>query len=364
MIPWRRGKRVRTAAGVALLAAAALSACAEPTDSPGSPLDGLRACPGAGTVIGILAGRELTPAPADGPQAVGFDAWALEVNGRVRRLTDDGVHLGGVISPDAGAAYLLRSTGRLLGDSLETPGVIDRLDVVSGELSRLSALPGIVDLAVSGDGHRLAAAHTVRSEPGTGLDVNSITLLDVDTPDTSVTLPRAPGTDPGSFSAVTALALDADGDRVAYALAVEVRPGDVVNTLRIRDVASGADSLVHTAEGADFVSDVAWSADDTTVIAAIRHQEPADTVESPARFRTLRVQAADGRTSVDDGFAQDISPASVDGARLLGLAPERATAGGPPGRALVSWIRGRGITGRLAIDRGATDLSVAACSYR
>jgi hypothetical protein len=349
---------------VALLAAAALASCAEPIDSPGSPTDGLRACPGAGPVVGIFTGREPTPAAADGPTAAAFDAWALEVGGGLRRLTDDGVHLAGVISPDGRTAYLLRSTGRVLGDSVETPGVVERLDVVRGNLSRMAELPGIVDLAVSGDGGRLAAAHTVRSDPGTGPDVNGITILDIDAPDTAVSLPRASDVDAGSFSAVTDLALDADGDRVAYALAVEVRPGRVVNTLRIRDVASGTDTVVHTAEGTDFVSEVVWSADDTTVVAAIRHQEPGDAVESPARFRTLRVELPGGRTSVEDGLAQDISPASPDGSRLLGLAPERAAAGEPPGRALVSWTRSRDVTGRLDIDRGARELSIAACSYR
>jgi hypothetical protein len=343
--------------GAALLAATALSACAEPSDAQGSPLDGLRACPGAGPVIGIFTGRQPTPEAADGPTAATSDAWALEVGGGVRRLTDDGRHLAGAISPDGRAAYLLRTTGLVLGDSPETPGVIERLDVAGGDLTRIAELTGIVDLSVSGDGRRLAAAHTV--EP----DVNGVTLLHLDDSD-AVALPRAPDVDPRSFSAVTDLALDADGDRVAYALAVESRSGRVVNTLRIRDVETGADSVVYTAQGTDFVSDVSWSADDTTVVAAIRHQEAVDTVESPARFRTLRVQASGGRTSVEDGFAQDISPASDDGARLFGLAPERASAGEPPGRALVDWSRGRGIGGRLQIDRGATGLSIAACSYR
>jgi hypothetical protein len=346
---------------VALLAATALSGCAEPAHAPGSPLDGLRACPGAGPVIGIFAGQQPTPAPDDGPTAAATDVWALEIGGGQRRLTHDGVHVGGSIGPDGRTAYLLRSSGRVLGDAPEAPGVVDRLDVASGKLTRLAAVPGAVDLAVSGDGGRLAVAHTVESDP----DVHSISMLDVDSPDDAVPLPRPPDVDRADFSAVTQVALDADGDRVAYALAVEERPGQVVDTLRIRDVASGADTVVHTSPGTDFIADVAWSADDSTVIAAIRHQEAGDTVEAPARFRTLRVQLPGGRTSVDDGFAQDISPGSADGARLFGLAPARAAAtGGPPGRALVSWSRARGITGRLPLDRGATELSVAACNYR
>ncbi len=90
--------------GVALLAAATLSGCAEPIDARGSPLDGLRACPGAGSVIGIFTGRQPTPEPADGPTATTVDAWALEVSGGLRQLTDDGLHLAGAISPDGRAA--------------------------------------------------------------------------------------------------------------------------------------------------------------------------------------------------------------------------------------------------------------------
>src|SRR3954470_13927880 len=138
---------------------------APPIDAPGSPLDGLHACPAAGAVIGVFTGQEATPARGDGPQAQGLDTWALNVTGTVRRLTDDGVHLGAVISPDGLAVYQLRSSGRLLGDSMEAPSVVERLDVRTNRTSTVATLPAIVDVAVSGDGRRLAVAHTVESHP-------------------------------------------------------------------------------------------------------------------------------------------------------------------------------------------------------
>lgn len=365
MISWiRTVRRPTSAAAAGLLSAGLMAGCAQPIDAPGSPLDGLHACPAAGAVIGVFTGQEATPARGDGPQAQGLDTWALNVSGTVRRLTDDGVHLGAVISPDGLAVYQLRSSGRLQGDSLEAPSVVEWLDVRSGRTTQVAQLPAIVDLAVSGDGRWLAAAHTVESHPDTGLDLNSVAVIDLAAADAVRELPRAPDVSADVFSAVTQVALSPDGDRLAYALAVEVRRGTVVNTLRIRDLATGSDAVVYTAQGTDFISDLAWSPDGATVVAAIRYQQAGDSVESAARFRTLRVDVAGAATTVDDAYAQDFSPRSLDGDTLLGLAPAPGAQGDPRGRALISWDHRRGVSDRLSIGHAAAGISVASCSYR
>jgi len=359
------GARSRTAAAaVGLLTAGVLAACAQPVDAPGSPLDGLHTCPGAGSLIGVFTGWDRTAAPGDGPEVAGSDTWALDISGTARPLTHDGVHAGAVISPDGLAVYHLRSSGRVLGDSLEAPSVIERVDVRTGRTSTVAHLPAIADLAVSGDGRRLAAAHTLESHPDTGLDVNTVAVIDVAAPGTPRELSRAPDVAPDLYSVVTQVALSPGGDRLAYSLAVEVRRGAVVNTLRIRNLTTNEDTVVHTAPDTDLLSDVAWSPDGATVLAAVRYQQPGDTVESPAHFRTLRVDVASGRTTEDDGYAQDFSPRSVDGSTVLGLAPASDPQGGPHGRALVSWDRQRGASDPQPIDHRAAGISVAACSYR
>ncbi|MGY1640522.1 hypothetical protein ACI782_05235 [Geodermatophilus sp. SYSU D00703] len=352
---------LRSVAAPAALLVAGLSGCAQPAAAPSAPLAGLHGCPGAGPVIGVFTGQAPSPSATDSPAVVGHDTWALDVDGGTRPLTDDGVHLGAVISPDGRAVYSLRSSGRVLGDTLETPGVVERLDVLTGQVAEVARLPGIVDLGVSDDGRHLAAAHTVEAHPDTGLDVNSVTVVDLTSLQVGAPLPRAPDVDPDLFSAVTEVALDPDGSRVAYALAVEVQRGSVVYTLRIRDRETGADTVVHTAQGTDFVSDVDWSADGTTVLAAIRHQRPTDTAEDRARFQTLRVDVATGRTTLDEGFAQDFAPLRADGTRLLGI----AVAGDDPGAvALVAWDGARGPSRLESIPAPGAGISVASCSYR
>jgi hypothetical protein len=285
----------------------------------------------------------------------GFDTWVLSLNGTARRVTDDGRHVGAVIAPDARTLYQLRSSGRVLGDSLEAADVVERLDLASGRVDELVHLEGIVDLAVSADGRRLAAAHTVDA------DVHSVTVVDMAAPGSARTLPRAPDADPSVFSAVNQVALSPDGGRVAYAQATEVSPPTLVQTLRIRDVATNEDQVVYTAEGTDFFSDVEWSADGSTVLAAVRHQDSEDTVESPPRYMTLRYDVRGGRTTLDEGRAQDVTPLSPDGGRLLGVA---ATSRGPADSALVAWDRRGGVSSPLTIGRGAHAVSVAPCSYR
>jgi hypothetical protein len=346
------------------LLAVAVAGCAQRVDDPGSPLAGLHACPAAGQVIGAVTVQGPTRSAADGPEATGSNTWALTVNGGLRQLTADDVHSGAVISPDGRAVYQLRSSGRLLGDSEEAPSVIERLDVATGAVSPVATLPGIVDLNISGDGRRLAAARTVESHPDTGLDLNSVTVIDLTSPTGTVTLPRAPDATPDLFSSVTQVALAPDGGRVAYALAIEVTRNHVVNSLRIRDLSTNADRVVFTAPGTDFLADLEWSPDGTTVLSSVRHQEAGDAAESPPRFRTLRVDVANGRAAVDDGFAQDFSPIATDGSRLLGIGPERDDEGNARGRALDSWDHGRGVSGRLPIDPGADGISIASCSYQ
>jgi DNA-binding beta-propeller fold protein YncE len=281
----------------------------------------------------------------------------------VRRLTDDGVHTGAVVSPDGVSVYQLRSSGRVLGDSLEAPSVIEQLDVRTGRVVRVAELPAIVDLAVSGDGRRLAAAHMVESRPDTGLDVNSVAVVDLASPGTPTELSRAPDVAPDVYSVVNEVALSPSGDRVAYALTVEIRRGVVVNTLRVRDLATDTDTVVYSATSSEFLADLAWSPDGATVVAAVRYQQAGDSVESPARFRTLRVDAASGRTTLDDGYAQDVSPRSVDASTLVGLAPAEGSSADPRGRALISWERGRGVSVPLSIGHGASGISIASCSY-
>ena len=351
-------------AAVGGLAAGVLAGCAQPVDAPGSPLDGLHACAGAGPLIGVFAGQDPTSAAGDGPAVKSSDTWGLTVGGAARRLTDDGVHVGAVISSDGLSVYQLRSSGRILGDSLEAPSVIERRDVRTGRTSTVAHVPAIVDLAVSGDGRRLAAAHMLEAHPDTGLDVNTVAVIDLAAPGTPTELSRAPDVPSGLYSAVDQVALSPTGDRVAYALAVEVSRGTVVDTLRIRDLASNADTVVYTASGTDFLSDVAWSPDGATVLAAIRYQQAGDSVESPARFRILRFDVAGGGTTLDDGYAADLSPRSLDGSTLLGLAPTPDAQGDPRGRALISWDRRGGVSDPLSIDHGAAGISVAACSYR
>jgi hypothetical protein len=272
--------------------------------------------------------------------------------------------VGAVISPDGVAVYQLRSRGRVLGDSLEPPSVVERLDVRTSAVTTVAQLSGIVDLAVSGDGRRLAAAHTVESHPETGLDINSVAVIDLSAPGTPTELPRAPDVPAEVFSAVTQVALSPGGDRLAYALAVEVRRGTVVNTLRIRDLSTNSDAVVYTTQGADFLSDVAWSPDGAALLAAIRSQQAGDTVESPARFQTLRVDLGAGHTTLEAGYAQHISPRSVDGSALIGVAPAPDAQGDRHGRALISWDRRRGVSTALSIDHRAAGISVASCSYR
>jgi hypothetical protein len=269
-----------------------------------------------------------------------------------------------VISPDGRAVYQLRTSGRLLGDSPEAPAVIERLDVTTGTVTQVAELPGIVDLSISGDGRRLAVARTVESHPATGLDVNSVTVIDLSAPTGTVTVPRAPDAGADLFSAVTEVALSPDGGRLAYALAIEVQRNHVVNSLRIRDLSTNADKVIFTAQGTDFLTDLDWSPNGDTVLASVRHQEPGDTAETPPRFRTLRVDVRAGRATLDDGFAQDFSPIAADGNRLLGVSPAADAEGGARGRALDSWVRGRGVSARLPIDPGSAGISVASCSYQ
>lgn len=353
-----------TGSWTVLLAGVLLAGCAQPVDDAASPLDGLHACPAAGQVIGAFTVQAPTRSATDGPEVTGFNTWALTVGGRPRQLTTDDVHLGAVISPDGRAVYQLRSSGRQLGDSVEPPAVIERLDVATGSVERVAELPGIVDLSISGDGRRLAAARTVESHPDTGLDVNSVSIVDLDSPATPVTLPRAPDATADLFSTVTEVALAPDGGRLAYALAIEVARNQVVNSLRIRDLSTNSDTVIFTPEGTDFVTDLDWSPDGTTVLASVQHQEAGDAAESPARFRTLRVDVASGESRVDDGFAQDFTPVSVDGDRLLGIAPAADAEGNARGRALDAWDRGRGVSARLPIDPGAAGISIASCSYQ
>ena len=138
----------------------------------------------------------------------------------------------------------------------------------------------------------------------------------------------------------------------------------MLNTLRIRDLSTNADTVVHTVQGTDFVSDLDWSPDGATVLATVRYQAAGDTVEAPPRFRTLRVDVASGRTTLSEGFAQETSPASADGSRLLGLAPAPDAEDGARGRSLLSWDRGGQPSSRVPVDRGAAGLSVASCSYQ
>jgi hypothetical protein len=162
---------------------------------------------------------------------------------------------------------------------------------------------------------------------------------------------------------VNQVALSPDGGRVAYALAIEAERHTVVQTLRIRDVATDVDRVVYTAEGTDFFADVEWSADGSTVLAAVRTQQAGDTVESPPRFRTLRYDVAGGRATLDEGRSQDVTPLSPDSGRLLGFV---AAPTGPAGPAsvLVAWERRGGASDPLTIGRGAHGISVAACSHR
>jgi hypothetical protein len=185
----------------------------------------------------------------------------------------------------------------------------------------------------------------------------------VASPGSARTLARPADAAAAPFSAVNEVALSPDGGRFAYAQAIEVEPHTVVHTLRIRDVATNQDQVVDTAEGTDFFSDVEWSADGRTVLAAVRHQEPGDTVESPPRYRMLRYDVAGGRATLDEGRAPDFTALSPDGSRLLGVA---APAPGPanPTSVLVSWERGGGVSGPLTIGRGAHAVSIAPCSYR
>src|SRR3954454_11396503 len=230
-----------------LLVAGLLPACAQPVDAPGSPVDGLHACPAAGSLIGVFTGQDPTSAQGDGPAVEGSDTWGLTVGGTARRVTDDGVHTGAVISPDGLTIYQLRSSGRLVGDSMEAASVIEQRDVRTGRTSAVAQLPAIVDLAVSDDGRRLAVAHTAESHPDTGLDVNTVAVIDLSSRGTPTELSRAPDLALDLYSAVTQVALSPDGSKVAYALAVEVRRGVVVNTLRTRDLATNADAVVTTA---------------------------------------------------------------------------------------------------------------------
>jgi hypothetical protein len=341
-----------------------LTGCGQPVDDPGSPVDGLHPCPAAGQVIGVFTGRPETVQPDDGPAAEDLDTWGLTVSGGLRQLTDDGVHTGAVISPDGRWVYQLRSSGRVLGDSLEPPAFIERLDVATGRVTPVADLPGISDLTVSGDGRYLAAAHRVASAPDNGLDVNSVTVIDLASPGTPTTLPRAPDARADVFSDVTEVALAPDGGRLSYALAIETRRNQVVHTLRIRDLSTNADTVVYTAQGTDFVSDVDWSPDGSTILGTIRYQAVGDTAEAPPRFRTLRVDVRNGRTTLTGGLAQEVSPASGDGSRLLGLAPVPDAEGGARGRSLISWDRGGQPSSRMPVARGAAGLSVASCSYQ
>lgn len=364
MISTRRCSVPRTAAVIGLMAAVLLPACAQPVENPGSPVDGLHACPGAGQVIGVFTGQSPARPRRDAPAATGLDTWALTVSGGVRQLTDDGLHVGAAISPDGRAVYLLRSSGRVLGDSLESPARIERLDVATGSVTPVAQLPGIVDLSVSDDGRRLAVAHAVESGAISGPDVTSVTLIDLASQEAAKTLPQAPDAGGGLFRAVSEVALAPDGNRVAYALATEVQRHHIVNSLRIRDLSTDRDTVVYTADGTDFVSDLDWSPDGVTLLASLRYQNPGDTLEAPSRFRTLRVDVVGGRTTLDDGFAQEITPLSEDGRRLLGLAPAPDAEGDARGRALISWDRGHVPSDRLTVDRGAAEISVASCSYK
>jgi hypothetical protein len=353
-------RRVTVSVGLVVVV---LSACARPAEDLRAPLAGLHPC-AAGSTIGVFTSQTSSRSPGDGPAALGFNTRALEMDGTTRPLTDDDVHLGAVISPDGRAVYHLRSSGRVLGDSLETPGVVERLDLATGQVTEVAELPGTVDLAVSGDGRHLAAAHRVEAHPESGLDVTGVTVVDLTSLEVETTLARAPDVPADRFSAVTEVALDPDGGSVAYALAVEVERDVVVNSLRIRDRGTGADTVVHTAPGTDFVSDVEWSADGTTLLAAVRHQEATDTAEDPARLRVLRVDVASGRSTLDEGFAQDFTPLSADGGRLLGIAAPPDAGGVPRKGALVAWERGGGVSRRLPLAPEGTGISAASCSYR
>src|SRR4051794_29381735 len=70
-----------------LLVAGLLAACAQPVDALGSPVDGLHACPAAGSLIGVFTGSDPTSAASDGPDVEGSDTWGLTVSGIARQLT-------------------------------------------------------------------------------------------------------------------------------------------------------------------------------------------------------------------------------------------------------------------------------------
>jgi hypothetical protein len=260
--------------------------------------------------------------------------------------------------------FQLRSSGRILGDSPEQPNVIEELDVGTGEVREIADLTGIVDLSVSDDGKWLAVAHSSPDAQQPGMFLNSVTRVDLETGAVSEPMPRAPDVPAELFSSVNQMALSPDGRFLAYALTVEVELYRNVITLRIRDLETDADSILYTAEGSDSISDLAWSADGATVVAAVTYRLTGDTLEAPLRFRTLRIAAEDGHVSTADGFAGGLSPIDREGSRLLGAEsvwppPES----GSRSYEFVAWDETSHVTGELPFDGATSGPSIASCSY-
>ena len=329
-----------TAAVAALLVGALLAGCDPADDEAPSPLDGLRACDGSSEVVGVFTGQT---------GEYGFDTWVLDATGEVRQLTDDGVYKAAAISPDARMVYLGRSSGEIQGDSMEAPDTIERLDLATGEASDLVRLSSVGDLSVSANGRWLAVQHYLGDTVGhSGVSVVDLTTGEVRTVPPPADAERFP------FVAPYAVAISPDGRQVAYSYVVEIEPYSTEETLRLQDVDGAAHKVLFAAPRLGHISDVVWSPDGETVIAAWR---------SIHDVQIRRVDVATGAVNLFDGFASYISPITNDGTRLLGVTSSEEQQNAGRG-SVTAWDGDTRVIAPLPVTPAASGVSVAACSYR
>jgi dipeptidyl aminopeptidase/acylaminoacyl peptidase len=256
------------------------------------------------------------------------------------------------MAPDGRSAYLLRSSGAVVADSLENPDVVERLDLGTGSSVVVAHADEIIDASVSADGRRLALVRWAGE--------SVITLVDLD--GSAVRTVRAPRQVPSDrFQGVNAVAISPDAGTIAYVLAVEAQAQVPVDTLRIRHLGTADDVLAYRAHDGESITDVDWAPDGSSVLAVVTHRDRHASVETPARYRVLRIDPRSLDVSIGDGFGPGITPLSSDGRQLAGIVPR-------PNESETrrfDLVTSTGATSVLALPESgvARDLSLARCSY-